>query len=293
MAINDFTFGTNQRAGDSVFSAAANAAPVFKDAAKQVVDTNSTVEGRLNGLISSNSPYIQAARASAQRQANSRGLLNSSIAAGSGELAAIQSALPIAQQDAQSFFNAGQFNANNETTMNRDFNQFEQNKNIQARDAMFNSAAAENQFARQMDLQTGQQKFAGEQNALDRGQQITLQNDQQDFAGSQALADRVFQGGQNDAQRALQLNLQNIDANTRVQLANIEADYKQVLQSSSNAASIYSEFSKNIGAIQTNTSLNAETKGTLVKEQLNLLRNAFDIQGKLANLNLSALIPQP
>ena len=65
-----------------------------------------TVEGRLSGLLDSESPYIKASEAAAQRQANSRGLLNSSIAAGAGRKAAIESALPIAQQDAGFFQNS-------------------------------------------------------------------------------------------------------------------------------------------------------------------------------------------
>ena len=60
----------------------------------------STVEGRMEGLLSSSSPYIKRARTGAKQQAASRGLLNSSIAAGAGEAAAIDAALPIAQQDA-------------------------------------------------------------------------------------------------------------------------------------------------------------------------------------------------
>ena len=59
-----------------------------------------TVAKNLEGLLASGSPYIEAARAGAQRQANSRGLLNSTMAATAGEKAGIESALPIAQQDA-------------------------------------------------------------------------------------------------------------------------------------------------------------------------------------------------
>ena len=59
-----------------------------------------TVEGRLEGILQSGSPYIEAAKAGAQRQSKKRGLLNSTMAATAGEKAGIESALPIAQQDA-------------------------------------------------------------------------------------------------------------------------------------------------------------------------------------------------
>ena len=58
------------------------------------------VSGRLSGLLSENSPYLEQARSRARRTANRRGLMNSSIAAGAGEEAAIAAALPIAQADA-------------------------------------------------------------------------------------------------------------------------------------------------------------------------------------------------
>ncbi len=70
-------------------------------------DESETVEGRLNNLLSENSTYMQSARASGERTAQSRGLLNSSLAAGASQQAAIEAGLPIAQQDSTSMVNAG------------------------------------------------------------------------------------------------------------------------------------------------------------------------------------------
>ena len=58
------------------------------------------LSGRLNKLLEEDSPYVRRARTRAAEHASSRGLLNSSIAAGAGEAAAIDAALPIAQGDA-------------------------------------------------------------------------------------------------------------------------------------------------------------------------------------------------
>ena len=63
-------------------------------------ESKATVSGQMTGLLNQNSPYMQAATAGAMRTANNRGLLNSSIAAGEGQKAAIESSMPIAQQDA-------------------------------------------------------------------------------------------------------------------------------------------------------------------------------------------------
>ena len=59
-----------------------------------------TVGGRLSGLLASESPYLTAAKTRAKQESNSRGLLNSTMAATAGEKAAIESALPIATSDA-------------------------------------------------------------------------------------------------------------------------------------------------------------------------------------------------
>lgn len=64
---------------------------------------DATVEGRLSGLLSQNNPYIERGRTRGKEFANRRGMLNTSMAAGAVEGAAIDRALPIAQQDASTF----------------------------------------------------------------------------------------------------------------------------------------------------------------------------------------------
>jgi len=70
------------------------------------VTPESLVSTQLQTLLAGDSPYIQAARTRAAEQVGSRGLLNTSIAAGAGERAAIESALPIAAQNATVFAQA-------------------------------------------------------------------------------------------------------------------------------------------------------------------------------------------
>lgn len=78
----------------------------FKPASNYVDEAKSTVAGQLNTILASDSPYIQQNERMAQEKAASRGLMNTSIATRQGQLAAIQSALPIAQQDAQTWAQA-------------------------------------------------------------------------------------------------------------------------------------------------------------------------------------------
>lgn len=62
--------------------------------------TGGLVENYLNNILAQDSTYLQRARAKALETANARGLANSSMAAGAGEAAALDAALPMAQQDA-------------------------------------------------------------------------------------------------------------------------------------------------------------------------------------------------
>jgi len=73
------------------------------DVNQVTTDANQLAQGRLGGMLSQNSPYLRDARNRAMRTANSRGLLNSAMAAGMGEEAAIGAAAPIAVQDAQTY----------------------------------------------------------------------------------------------------------------------------------------------------------------------------------------------
>lgn len=59
------------------------------------------VENRLEGILASDSPLMQRAQTEGMQYANSRGLLNSTMAAGAAQGAMIDRAMPIAQQDAQ------------------------------------------------------------------------------------------------------------------------------------------------------------------------------------------------
>jgi hypothetical protein len=91
---------------------------------KLEVSDKSLVSNQLSSLLNSDSPYLQRARARATEYANSRGLLNSSIAATAGEAAAIDASLPVAQSDAETYGRADEFNATQANAFTRDANSF-------------------------------------------------------------------------------------------------------------------------------------------------------------------------
>lgn len=77
---------------------------------RTVDPTKETVQGQITGLMSKENPLMTQARTNAAQTANARGLLNSSMAAGAGEQAVINTALPIASQDASTYGTAARDN---------------------------------------------------------------------------------------------------------------------------------------------------------------------------------------
>lgn len=128
-------------------------APTFGDTpqagpAPWVVDGNQTVASQLEKILKTDSPLMQLARTRAQQDAESRGLRNSTMAATAGEAAMIDRAMPIAQQDAQTFGNAGQFNADSRNTFTLADNQFNRDKSMAGFNLAANEWAAERSFGR-------------------------------------------------------------------------------------------------------------------------------------------------
>jgi len=113
------------------------------------LSSDQTVEGRLGTLLSGNSPLLQRAKANAMAAAAARGLQNTSLAAGAGEAAVIDTATPIAAADANA--------AQRQALANQDVtNQF---------------ASQQMGISGQQALQGREQTFNASQNALTRGLQ--------------------------------------------------------------------------------------------------------------------------
>lgn len=85
-----------------------------------------TVAGQIKNIIAEDGPLAQMNKANAEQDMNRRGLINSSMAVGAGQKALYESALPIAQQDAATMANAGQFNANSTNALQSQSNQIRQ-----------------------------------------------------------------------------------------------------------------------------------------------------------------------
>lgn len=133
--------------------------------------SGSTVQDYLNGLLSENGSYLQNASRRGLETANSRGMLNGSIAAGASSRAAIEAAQPILDQ-IMNLNNAreGMSFTQGENTLNRTLQE-----RLQAQG--FNFEGGQNDLNRklQSSLQSQNLGFQGQQNSLDRAQSVNNQ----------------------------------------------------------------------------------------------------------------------
>lgn len=168
------------------------------------VAPNETVRSQLQQIIADDSPLMQQARARAMQQANSRGLLNSSMAATAGQAALYDAAMPIATQDASTYARAGEFNANTSNTFARDNNQFVRDAFMADFNVGANEWAAQQDFDRQYKLLDRQSQLQLERDAVQNGYQSARDKYMNDWSVSAA-----------DKDAALRLQLAQMDMASR------------------------------------------------------------------------------
>jgi hypothetical protein len=219
-------------------------APEMRD-----IKATETVAGQLNTLLSSESPYVKLARSKALETANQRGLLNTSIAAGAGEKAAIESALPIAQQDAQTYAasglsaqNAGQdltktgYDANLKSGLNKEASVYETLTNTQ--NIAANSSLQQQKDTSALTAQTQAEQSAAELQALRDANALKAQTQQEqynsDLSAQQAQEKLTAQTQAEQSTSALQAQR---DA-AAVQLEKTKAEQQVFLQKELAAAGL-------------------------------------------------------
>lgn len=141
------------------------------------------VEHRIVPLLSSTNPYIQNARQRGVEFAARRGGVNSAIAAGSAERAAIESALPIASQDAETMRRTGSENLD---ALNRGLfleRELANRLAVAGAGAAASMYAADVQreiafrgFQEELRRQRERLAFEGEQRGLDRAHEMMMTN---------------------------------------------------------------------------------------------------------------------
>jgi gamma-glutamylcysteine synthetase len=81
-----------------------------------------------------------------------------------------------------------------------------------------------------------------------------------------------------------------MDQSNKLQLADIEASYKTILQSEAAAGSLYQQSVRNISDILQNPDLTPEAKTAAVTNQNTMLKTGLNILGKIGGLNFDGLL---
>lgn len=220
------------------------------------VDPNQTVQGQIANIIDADSPLMQRAETRAAQQANARGLLNSSMAVQAGQAALYDAALPIAQQDADTFARASQFNATAQTDVSK-FNA----------DAMLRAGIVNQEQANSMT------QFAASE--ANRMAMFELNNDT-DVA--------KFNASESNAMKKL-----GLDSQTKLGLAQIEANYKTLMQTSASAADVYKSLLAQMGSVLANPDLDAGAKAAALQNLVGAMNASLGVIGQIANMNLPEL----
>jgi hypothetical protein len=156
------------------------------------VAENDSSADKLNAMTATDSPYMKLARNTAAETVNSRGLLNSSIAAGASQAAAIAAAQPFALQD-----------ANNTATKNLAYEQAGQASDLSKQEAGQTSGLSAQQAAQALKAQQEAELSQSNLSKQEYGQQSGLLNIQgtqaKDLAGinnlsAQTIADKNIAG---------------------------------------------------------------------------------------------------
>lgn len=261
------------------------------DPATRTVDAGKeTVAGQMDTLLGKDSPYITRARAGATQTANQRGLLNSSIAAGAGEAAAIDAAAPIAAADANIYGTASRDNQVASNTALQ-FGAGETNTTSRLNSEALNQPGRAAQAA---ELQKGiinSQTQSESQLQSERAAQAATLQQQQTASESRLQSERAGQAlTLEEAQRVTQTALQTLRGDQAEGLANIEANYRNLIQASANAGALYKELVTGMTLVMADTNTTPEQKQAAVDRLAQLLQSGLDIAGKIANLDLSGLL---
>lgn len=221
------------------------------------VGNNETVSGQVDSLLNKDNPLLQTARNQAADAANARGLQNSSMGVQAGEQAVIENALPIAQADASTYHDTAVRNQEATNT-----------------GAQFN-AGSQNQFGLSAQGATQQSglssQAAGEQSGL----------------SAQAATQ---QSGLAQQQGQIQQVLQQMRGDQAVQVTNIEANYRTLMQTSASASQLYSQIVGTIGALLDDPNTTADQKQQAIDKQIQLLQSGMAAIGATGNVNLAGLL---
>lgn len=243
------------------------------------VTGNQTVADQVKGIIAQDSPLSQLSKANAEQDMNRRGLINTSMAVGAGQKALYESALPIAQADANMYGQAASANTN-ATNRAREFdvsNQQQVNLTNAAaanQSSQFNASAENTQQAQ---INAAKQQTAT--NNFDAASKIALTDLDNQLKASMVNADAQTKAF-----------LTQTEGDIKQKLINVEADYKTLIQTSATAGDIYKGTVAAIAPIIADTNMNAAAKSAAINGLFSRMGAAMNVVGSINGVDLTDLL---
>lgn len=202
--------------------------------------TNSA--SQLDAITSTDSPYMQLARKQGMLSAASRGLGNSSIAAGNSEASAVAAAAPLAEQNASTAA-SGQLQNSQLDTQTSEFNAGQQNANAQL-DAQLKTQTS--QFNASQQQSTGATNAAAINAMREQTQAITAQLNTQFLSGSMAQT-----------------------------LAGIQGQYSELIAQNQSAAALVQSTLNGISAAMANPQVNATQASQAIAAEIAFMNSSL------------------
>lgn len=220
-----------------------------------------TVEERLTNLLSKENPFLTAARSGAMRSANTRGLLNTTMAGTAGEKAAIESALPIAQQDAGYY----------------------QNKALAGQQGEIESFLSGQSANQQAGLYNVQGQIGSQLSAQDASQAEALQR----LKGEQQVSLQELQGNQEMALKQADIEWNKLDLEARMQVEYDRMNNEAKAQFDQTANVIGSEYTQQLMQILSDPAFGDAASRNVAIAALNQQTQArYKIAAAAANANI-------
>lgn len=243
------------------------------------VAPNQTVASNIEGIIAKDSPLLQQANARAMDRVNARGLLDSSIGISAGQSALYDAALPIAQQDAQTYNQAATNTAQAKNTADLTNAQLGTNVNL-ANAGAINTA----------NLQTAQN--ATTLSVADKQAATSKYN--ADLAATNARAmqdvDNAFKTAQQTTDIAGKVTLQNLQSETQKALAQIQLTGNTVMQTSTSATNIFNTGMSMIRDVIADSTIPPASKTSLVNGYLQWMQQGMNVIGNVNHVDVSDLL---
>lgn len=214
-------------------------------------DPANTVASQLSNLLSSDNPYMQAAKVRAEEKAQQFGLLGSSMAVGAAHRAAIESGLPIAQQDAET---AAKFGLQQQAAENQ--------IGVVGAESAYNAALMNTRIGNEMRQDTLKSQLTANQTGLEQQGQLNLQTlqsltqlENQELQGLSQLSTQELQslGQLNVQELQSRWNFVTQDATTR-----LEASLNEKLQAQKIDADIATAVKQTASEVMQNHQISVE-----------------------------------